>query len=318
MSGVEQEDATRSERQSAGGDRAVSTVLDVGLAIVLIAAAAYVLTTTPAEPTADVGSDDADESAELLGSTTTVINYSLSPVTRDADDSLVAFERTAGPKFERTAHGTLADLSADAALGNISIDGQAVTSAGDDFEQSLAAAIRRSAAGRGYELQVQAVWRPYPGAPVAGNYTAGPTPPPGAQVHAAQITVPSGVPPVRSRALASADGGYSAVARVIADAAVRALFPHERTDLALELDHPTAQVTAYRYRRTARLLGADLDGTVSLGGGTSRSRAANQRLAAALADRLTADLRDEYPTPAAAARNTTVGEVVVVARTWSG
>lgn len=295
-------------------DRAVSTVLDVTLAMVLVSAAVLTLVDVPATPTADVGSDSADATASIVAGATARVNYSLSPGARKADQSLVRFPGNArsGPEFRRRAHGTLADLLARAAVGNAALEGQQLSHATDQFENRVASAAMRAVHDADVGVQVRAVWRPFPGSPLRGRVVAGSDPPLDARVHTATTNVSSGLPAARQRAVGAADHGYDAVARVVANATVRGLFPPERTRLALRGDYPLRALVRYRYLHASTLFGAGIEGIDG-----DRTRRANRKLAAALAKRFERRLRARYPTPEAAARNATVGTVVVVVRTWS-
>jgi hypothetical protein len=290
-------------------------VLDALLFCLLVGAAVGTLS-LPADRL-DAGS--ADAAATTLTTTTASVNYTLAPGARQADESLVAFPTERGPEFRRTDHGTLAALLASAAVGNVTVveppdtSPTELTHASDDHERVVRRAVRNATRG-GRRVAVRAVWEPYPGAPVSGRVHVGPRPPPTADVWAVSRAVDSELPSVRERAIATAtDHGYDGVARVVADAVVRGLFPPRSTRHALHGDHPVDALVAYRYRRFAELLDARVAGPVSDG----ESRRANARLRRALADRLADDLRTSFDSPPAAARAVTVGEVRLTVRTWS-
>jgi hypothetical protein len=296
-------------------DRGVSTVLDVTLGMVLVGAAVLVLTGAPSPPTDDVGTDAADGVAETLGGTTVEVNYSLSPGARRADESLLDFPDRArsGPGFRRTAHGPIAGLLARAATGNVAVDGEQLTHATDELERRIGETAVRAGRGGGVEVQVRAVWRPFPGSDLRGQVVAGPTVPDRTAVHAATMNVSSGYPAARHRAVAAADDGFPGVADVLAEATVRGLFPPERTGLALRGDYPLSALVTYRYLHAADLLDTTVEGPIAAG----NPRPANRQLADALATRFERTLRANYPTPEAAAANASVGVVTVTVRTWS-
>lgn len=305
-------DRDRNEGGNRGRNRGLSTTLDVALALLLLSAAVVVLAGISAPQ--PVTGDAADETAEVVAGSTATVNYSLSPGARAADESLVAFPVEEGPEFRRTAHGTLADLVAEAAVGDATVDGEEVTRADDGFERAVGNVTASALATTTADAQVRAVWRPYPGSPVAGRVAFGASPPRTATVHAATLTTPSGMPRARERAIGAADRrGYAGVAIVLANATVAGLFPPDAMGLALRGDYPVSALSRYRYRRAAALLGVTVEGPLAAGS----PEAANRRLASALADRFERDLRERYPTPEAAARNASVGRVTITVRTWS-
>jgi hypothetical protein len=290
------------------GDRAVSTLVDAAAFLLLVSAAVGTLTLPAVAPER---APAAGASAERLATVTANPHYSLAPGARAANDSLVAFEHTEGPEFDRVAHGSVASLLADAAVGNVTFDGRGLTHTGDGFERAVRTAARDATARR---VRVRAVWTPYPGAPVRGVVTAGPRRPPDARVGVTTFAVDSGLPATRRRArdAARADG-YEGVARVVARATVRGLFPPGEMRLALRGDYPVSALARYRYLRAGGLLDADVRGPVD----ETEPARANERLSRALAPRIERDLRERFETPAAAARVVRVGEVRIVVRRWA-
>jgi hypothetical protein len=294
-------------------DRAVSTVLDASLAVVLVVAALLVVASAPAAPTDDVGTDRADAVSETLGATTARVEYSLAPGVVEADETLLSFpeEPRSGPSFRRNAHGTLAGLLARAATTAVAVDGEEVGHATDGFQREVASATRDALRAGGDRTQFRAVWRPFPGSTVQGRVVVGESPPADADVHAATTNLTSGFPTVEVATRRPRD--YRTVARAVANATVRGLFPPDRTELALDRDYPVSRLVAYRYLHAGDLLEVEVEPTLR-GNGV---RAANRRIARALTDRFTLTLRDRYPSPAAAAANVSVGTVTVTVRTWS-
>jgi len=290
-----------------GGNRGVSTLVDAAAFLLLVSAA---VGTLAAPAVAPERAPSADAAAERLSTVTVNPRYSLAPGARAANESLVAFEHTEGPEFDRAAHGSVASLLADAAVGNATVDGRELTHADDGFERAVGEAARDTTTRR---VRVRAVWTPYPGAPVRGVVTAGPRPPPDARVGATTLAVDSGVPAARERARSAArTDGYAGVARVVARATVRGLFPPDGLRLALRGDYPVSALARYRYLRAARLVDADVRGPVR----EVEPHEANDRLSRALAARMERDLRSRFETPAAAARAVRTGEVRLVVRRW--
>ncbi len=296
------------------GPRATSTVLDAALFLLLVSAAVTTLTLpTGSLPSPDA--DAADETADVLATSTADVRYSLSPGARHATSAVVVFPRTGGPQFQRTAHGTLAGHLASAAVGNLTVNGVQVTHTGDDYEQAVANATRDATRDRDHLTQVRAVWEPYDDAPLRGEMRVGPAPPPSGAVHAATLTVASGLPTAgpEARAAAKESGNVSAVADVVARKVVAGLFPPNSTRTALLGDYPVAQLVTYRYERFGRLVGTNATSLAQANNATG----ANDRLADGLGRRLAADMRARFEAPEAAAANVSVDTVRLTVRTWS-
>ena len=288
-------------------ERGVSTLVDAAAFLLLVSVAVGTLATPTVAPDRV---PSASASAERLSTVTANPHYSLAPGARRANESLVAFDTTEGPEFERVAHGSVASLLADAAVGNATVGGRELTHTDDDFERTVRAAARNATTRR---VRVRAVWTPYPGAPVGGTVTAGPRPPPDARVGVTTLSVDSGVPAARERARSAArTDGYEGVARVVARTTVRGLFPPGKLRLALRDDYPVSALARYRYRRAGRLLGASVEGPT----GEIEPQRANERLTRALAGRMERDLRERFERPEGAARAVRTGEVRIVVRRW--
>ncbi|MFB6281749.1 MAG: hypothetical protein ABEH40_07000, partial [Haloferacaceae archaeon] len=237
-----------------------STALDATLCLLLVSAGAVVVSTAPGEPGSTVvgGAASADAAAETVATSTATVNYTLVPGSGAGAEAAPEPRPGSGgtgdrPFLRRTAHGTLAALLADAAMGRVTVGGRRLSRARADLAAGVREAVR--AAVGGTHTQVVAVWRPYPGAPVAGRMAVGSRPPPGADVRAATVVAASGAPADGSRA---EDGrGYGAVARLAATRTVRTLFPPAATRFALGADHPDPTLVRRRYARAAH---ADGDG----------------------------------------------------------
>jgi hypothetical protein len=241
------------------------------------------------------------------------VNYSLAPGARDAEDGgLASFPRTSGPEFERSTHGTFAGLLADAAVGTSTVDGEQLTHTDDGFRDAVRARLRQDVAdGR---VQLLAHWMPYRGSHLQGCVTAGPSPPPDATVHAATVSVPSGLPTAQDEASrAAVETGFEGVARVVAERVVGGLFPPDDLRFALRGDYPVSRLARYRYHRAGQSYEVDVAGD----DGEIRPHEANERLTDAVADAVERDLRRAFERPAAAAESVRVDEVRIVVRTWS-
>ncbi len=297
--------------------RGVSTVVDATVFLLLVGGAIATLVAgsgglSAVEEDPRPRANPAAEGATLLATNTASVNYSLTPATRSPADG-VDFHQTEGAGFERRAHGTLAGLLADAAVGNATFEGRRLSRDGVGFERSVAATVRDRLDRPGVRTRVVATWEPYPDAPVRGSVRVGEAPPRNVDVHAATMRVESTVPASRERARrAAVDDGYAGVARAVAAAVVRGRFPPAETRLALRGDYPVDALTVQRYRRTGSVLGVQLQ----VDGGANVSDV-NDRLTTALAGRLEADLAERYSSPAAAADDVETATVRVTVRTWS-
>lgn len=278
-----------------------STVLDVAVCLVLVSAGAVTVATT--ERSAGQSDEvDADAVAETLATSTARVNGS-SPATGDAVGT------GAG---DWSTRGTLAGLLAAGAVGSLGVDGTSATPANRGFVRAVGNATL--AAVDDSRVRVEAVWRPYPGAPLAGEVAVGSRPPPDATVHAATLTLPSGFGSVRPGARTAAErDGYAGVAAAVARGVVSGLFPDVSSTPDRDAgDGSREAVLARRYRRLATLLDVSVASRLAAGDVTG----ARQRLVDGVAAVLERDLRRSYDDPEAAAEALRVDEVRIVVRTW--
>lgn len=290
--------------------RAVSTVLDVSLFLLLVSASAFVLVgTSPPR-----GTPAAGPTTDVLAASTATVNYSIVPSGTGGDPGQNA--GSAGSR-DRTVHDTLAGLLAAGAVSDATVHGPGTARTDDGsesgFERALETAVA-DALARPARTQVIVRWRPYAGSTLGGEVSVGGPPPDDATVGAATLTVPSGTPPAKQRAREAArTGGFDSLSRVVARGIVEASFPPDATRTALRSDGPTGATTERAYRRAA----ARLDVTVIERDGRIDADATNGRLIAALAPAVESDLRERYDTSTAAARTVAVGRVAITVRTWS-
>ncbi|MBX0293470.1 DUF7284 family protein [Haloarcula nitratireducens] len=290
--------------------RATSTVLDVTLFLLLLgAAAAAVLGGVADDPTAR--SNPAADQAELLGTSTAHVSYALEPPGSPPD-----WTANATARHRRTAHGTVAQLLADAAMSNVAVEKRRLSTAGTDFERAVAETTRSRLTERREPGRVSAVrvrWEPYRGAPMAATTRVGERPPPTADARAATLTVPSPMADMRERATRTArTSGFRGVAAVVARAVVDGLFPPSQVQLALRGDYPADTLMATRYRRMAALTDAG-----RLPVRTENATRLNDRLTASLTDTFERDMRARFGSPRAAAGTVETGTVRITVRTWS-
>ncbi|MFC7177191.1 DUF7284 family protein [Halosegnis marinus] len=283
--------------------RGVSTVLDAALFLLLVSAAA----TTLAAPHGTPPAPDAEPSATVVSRVSVSVNYSLAPGAAGAPER---FPRV-GETFDRHAHGRLAGLLARGAVRNTTVGGTELARTSDGYERAVAAAVANAT---GTRTRVLTVWQPYEGADVGGRLAAGPEPPRDASVASRVLRVETAAGGARARALAAANrSGYAGVARVLANATTRVLFPREGMTNALAADYPTDRLAARRYARADRLFGADTTAAIERGD----AAAANERLRRALREGYERRVRAAFDSPAAAARAVRAGEVRIVVRRWS-
>lgn len=284
--------------------RAVSTVLDVTLFLLLVSVAVVTL----AVPAADPPASTADETAETLAASTTNVTYSVAPIGRHGGS-------------ERTAVGTTAALLGRGAVATVALGGERVTPHTDGFRSAVTAHAESALAWSPDETSVVAVWEPYPDAPLRGRLAAGVQPPSGVEVSTATLTVPAPIPPVAPDAPANASGtdgaaGFRALGREISRTVLGA------TVAANGSDRGHAPDQARRDRRLqafAGVLGVDgasptLPAVTATDEWRSRTYRAVERR---LAGRLAADMHERYDSAAAAAADVRTGTVRVVVREWS-
>jgi len=271
--------------------RAISTVLDVTVCLLLISAAVFVLALPITEPPPDRG---ADETAAVLSTTTVDLEYRLSTEQFGAGDET-------DRKPLRTRHGTLAGLAGRAALASLAVGGKQVAPETAGFREAVTAKIGAATPARTF---VTAHWEPYPGATVSGRIEAGPEPPEAADVQAATRRVP--LPALA----AEPDGAtFEAVAATVARSVVTAFVPVTAGERPL--DNPVLLAsTVHRYEVLADdfdLRRAYIDGDME-----RLVRAATR----GLADRLEADLRAQFDSPSTAADAVTSGHAWLTVQRW--
>lgn len=282
--------------------RAVSTVLDVVVFLLLVGGAVTLLVGTHSPPPR---ATTAHDTADVLGTSTATVTYTpnvtgLSPTNASATNGI-----------ERTARGTLAELLAAAAVADATLDDTELTAASNPFERAVADAVASNVSRATVGTHVTAVWQPYPESPLRGSVTVGPSPPADAEVHAATLLVPSGLPRVTGDVPDS--DGIDGVATAIAERVVGGLFPPRSTRMALAADGTVATETRSRYRNVAAALGIGLNDSLA----SNDATAANDDLEAALETKLRRDLTSRYDSVEATLSDTQVGAVRITVRTWS-
>lgn len=238
-------------------NRGISTVADVALCVLLVGAG--VATLSAATPPPDQSGVDPTPVATVLAASTNTT------------------ATTGDPR------GTIAEAVAGAALAMArtpdepSAQHAQLPRVNDTLDQLVG------------PVHITAVWRPYPNAPVDGEVTVGPTPPPTTPVNTVRVTVPLAptVPPQTARATARR-GGYAALAQQLA---------------AATLTRIRQPCTGSATVRTAPCTDPD-------------TPVVDPAAVDALATQYVGDLRARYATPMAAAHAVLVDEVTVIVRRW--
>jgi len=281
--------------------RAISTVVDAAVFLLLVSAAASTLA-LPAETESD---PTVEPSADVLAHTTASVEYSLATGAEDDE----RFPRVDG-RFDRDAHGRLAALFARAGTRAVTVDGERITRTGDGFVRAVERAVSNATGPR---TQVLVRWHPYEGSTIAGQARAGVDPPRDATVASRMLTVETNAVGARARARAAANrSGYAGVARVLANATVAVLLPERGMANALAADYPTDRLAEQRYRHAAALFGANVSEPLA----ARDAAGANSRIRTALAERFESRLRVRFESPITAAHAVQAGEVRVVVRRW--
>ncbi|MWG35425.1 DUF7284 family protein [Halomarina oriensis] len=270
--------------------RAVSTVADTLVFLVLVSAAVGTLVVVPSSSPSPP--PRAESTAETLTTTTLSV-----PVAATAGDE------------RRRAHGTPAGLLARAALANATLDDRRLLPGA--LPRRVRSRVRATRPTP--DVHLVARWEPYSNASLAGRVAVGSPPPRDVRTDVETVTVPSGVAVTDARLDAAAADGYRPLATLVAERFVDRSFPPgaARSNLA---DPAVRDRTAARYRRFAAVTGADVRGP--LGDGSAAT--ARARLVDALATRLAADMRARFETPSVAADavRERPGTVRLVVVTW--
>jgi len=283
--------------------RAVSTVLDVTVCLLLVSAAVLVVALPETGPPPE---RTVDETATLLATTTGDVEYRLSTEAFEGGatgtDTHIEESRWL---HDRTRHGTVAGLLARAAVANATLDGRDVAPETVGFRRAVRDETRPLLPER---TSVQVRWEPYPDAPLSGTIQVGEPPPAGVDTRVATLTIP--VPDFAERETDPARS-YDAVATATATAIVKAMAPRPAGELPAS-DRLIVRATMRRYSVFASgSKPAAVDPT------EADPARLEKRAIDGLAGRLAADMRAEFDTPAEAAAATEPGVVRIRVTRWS-
>ncbi|WP_255191039.1 DUF7284 family protein [Natronobeatus ordinarius] len=285
-------------------DRAISTVMDVALALLIVSTSVLLIGVYLHSDDESIGGDRGDHAIQTLSGSTVTITYDLRAeneagnATTDSKhyDHPDLDPDEIGELYQITTYGSAADLLGEAALVNLQINDTKPFAYGYDVERSVDAAIRDRLVGSEGRTYAIATWEPYEGASINGTATAGDRPPRTADVSSSTMAVSSTVPPVEAKTLAESfvDGqersasrsgiedGFDLVGEDIAHATVEGYFPPEATQYTLESTLTENSMTLYNYRTLADATGADVEDHVT--GTSPNAIAANEALAGTAGD----------------------------------
>jgi len=319
----------------APADRAISTVLDAAVFLLLVSAAVGILYTVPQTDDGAADPDVAAESATTLATSIETIEYAPAP-DGDREDAASA----------RPDRGTIAELLAETTVANARLDGEPLTRA-PNHEAAVRNVTRRTIhqIGADVRIQVRTQWRPLPGSGLRSAILVGPSPPDDADVHAATMEIPVSTaasagptrvrwggsevpdsddgqaagnalerPPSRTESLESIArrAGCRGLGEALGARVVGSAFPPGPTEQALRADGEPTELAETRYDTTATAVDVD-PGTFHA---EMEPRRRNRLLATELA-RTFATTCEGYDSPAIAAERAAPGTVTVSVRTWS-
>jgi hypothetical protein len=197
---------------------------------------------------------EADRTAETLAGVTTTTEYSLDRAVEHDDANI--FSEKDDHAFERSTHGTIPELLAEVAIGDVEFWGIEYTKESADLAQSVDGAVRNETTVMDHRVRLDAIWRPYQGSEITGRSSAGQSVPANANVHSATMSVPSGFENISQEVSAaySGDGDFNESAQVIAEAVIDEFLPPKRMQRALESSSFERELALYRYNRMSRIM----------------------------------------------------------------
>lgn len=308
--------------------RAVSTVADVTLALMMIVAAMGVLVTFVNATEPNHESIVTDYTAETIAASTMNTSYSLEPALQTHYENHVGTGGADTHPYDaedlrRVSHGPIASHIAAIVMTKAAFDGQQLSRAADEYQRVVDEAVQANLVESSFQTHIQAFWTPVENTSVRGDIELGQTPPPRADVSTTTVTVPSGMRSVRAAAIDAVEDhdDFDVVAEIVASAVIEGYVPELESQRALEGSGVEFDLTVYRYTRLATVIhGADfdtVDGKGWLAPPTADAAAANEYLSDKLAEQLEANLRGAYDTAQQAARAVSTGHVTITIRTWT-
>jgi hypothetical protein len=321
--------------------RAVSTVGDVALALLMLSAAMVVLVTFVETDERDHEPMEAEYTTETLLSSTMNTTYYPERALGEFHGGNVYDETDYERRdLRRVSHGPVVAQVADIAQTRVVVDLDVLrgdsgidtlSRAADEYRARVDETLQARLVNVSFETNVSAVWEPLDGGPIRGTAAVGVTPPAYEDVSATTITVPSDTPSVRREAIDAVDDpdDFGVVAEVVAESVVEGYLPTLESGRALEGGGVDSDLTAYRYLRAADILGLGSEDRSDLAEylepGTANATAANELLIEELSAQLEAYLEPAGGPPESgplgnaemAAASIETGEVTVTVRTWT-
>jgi hypothetical protein len=328
-----------------GPQRGVSTVADVTLAVLLIAAAMALLVGFVNSGGTDHEPLETEYTTETLFSSTMNTTYHVERAvveSRAAPDIEAVYEETDYEKddLRRESHGPVVAQLGDVAVANVEFDHDVfssgrLTRGAHEFRQRLDEKLQSRLVESSFETHVTAVWTPFEGEDwVRGAAQVGQTPPRYEDVSSTTVTVSSDIPGAREEALAAVEAAddFDVVAEIVATAVVEGYFPELESQRALESPGVERDLVVARYQNMAAILEPEPDALrpgesfeQHLGRNTANASRANEILVTALTARFERLLEPEPAKPpsaqplgnaTAAAKRIATGDVTVTIRTW--
>ena len=279
-------------------NRAISTVMDVSLALLIISATVLLIGTYVHTETESIDGESGDHALQSLSGSTVTITYDISEA-NEAGERATDSEHyeppddldpdDVGALYEITTYGSATDLLAEAAQTNLVIDDTEVFAYGHSVEQSVDGAVQDRLVGSDGQIFTVATWEPYDGAAITGTATAGNEPPHTEDVSSASAEVSANPDSLEAEHLAtkfevgetaspgdSIEDGFDAIGREIAETIIEGYFPPAQTQYTLESSLTETAVTLYNYRQLADVVGVDIDDSIT--GPDANAAQANQVL----------------------------------------
>ncbi len=305
-------------------DRAISTVADATLAIVLIVAAMGVLVVFVEGDDRKHDPVESKQTAQTVTASTMNTTYNLSDAVAHLDEHYSYYSPYEGDQLERISHGPIGTQIADVAVANVAIAGETVSREGEDYEAVLDEQLQAALVASQFDTQISAYWTPLNGVDVEGVVEIGQTPPHDADVSTTTVTVASGFPNVDASVLGERNNetDYRPVAKAVADATVEGYLPELESQRALESSGLDYLLTTYRYNRLATVLVGHSDDieqwlTPSEANASAANEYLSDHLATVLVDQLEMLHGDVYDNPEEALESVSVSEVTLTVRTWT-
>ncbi len=322
-------------RTSSGRCRAVSTVVDVALALVLISGAVMLVSVLPHEqPEPEY---ERSHAVETLSASTVNFTYAVDSGTTPVDS--VRDTEKATDDNENALHafeGSLARGLAIAAVRNSTVTEKSAgttqpTDGHQSFIDGLETVLKDTELLGDSERQIHAVWEPFDGSELFGTVTIGEPPPETAETTISQLTVSSGLSPVSSGLTGQEENEsptFEQPSQSLATVVVEGILQPEQTQRQLTSSGAEQNVAIDRIHAVAEAIDdvKPTDATVedrlaaaeitSLANNTSDGKPLKTVFVEALTDQFVEELRNKFSTPDEALKSIAVDEVTIVLTEW--